>query len=64
MTRWRGESPAALENVMALTPRKFSFGKIFDTTDPDNQLGPLLLSIGIALVVILVAVAYSQSHPR
>ena len=38
--------------------------RIFDTHDPDNQAGPILLAILIALVTIVVALAFGMTGHR
>jgi len=37
-------------------------GAIFDTQNPDNSLGPVLLAIIIALVATVVAAAIGMTH--
>lgn len=38
------------------------FSKIFNTNDPDNHLGPLVLAAIIAVVVLIFGLAFGLSH--
>ncbi len=56
----RGHSKAG-ETIMAEdTPR--SVHRVFDTSDPDNQLGPFLVSVIIALIVFAAVLLIARGQ--
>jgi hypothetical protein len=43
---------------------KSTFQRLFDTHDPDNNLGPLVVAVIIAIATAIITGAIGLSHPH